>query len=301
MKAQKKSGPALKSVDPSDTKNHKIYSYGTSTAPAGYGRKKIVTVRGLPGSAFTILAQNENDEIYSFKEGGFEGTPGALSGIIPKSGVFKTVVDTQRSKNVDVRLLSTSPETDTRVITAESVAEVQSTFTVDYTGLDDIAFVDNIFTSSRVNSGGATSIRFLATVNAARTHVVNLVRQPRFMFDYTSADSDYGFVAYDGEEFKESDGTLVNALAHEANLNGQEILNDVKYSPILDDSLLEFNVEFDEVRITGQERIAENSVGHSIGFGEGVVISGTVNITKAGTKNNNIKLMVVNFLEVLDR
>jgi len=301
MKARKKTTTAVKSVDPSDTKNHKIFSYATSTAPNGPNRKKTITVRGLPGSTFTLLAQNENNEVYSFQGGGFDRTASGFTGVIPSDGVFKAIVNTQRAAGVDVRLMSSAPETATQVITAAST--VKANIECVTTGLSNITIVSaSSFESGAISVDGTTSIDFIFTVTADAAKVINLVRQPHFNYDGSNDDSNGGgFELYDGTVYKDGGGSIVNANAHSINVNGVKILSDIKYNPIADESDIAFKVKFEKSELLEPQEVQANSVGHSAGFAQTVSIAGTVTVGQAGAKDSNIKLMLFNFLEVLSK
>jgi len=305
MKARKKTTTALRSVDPNDTKNHKIFSYATSTAPSGPNRKKTITVRGLPGSTFTLLAQNENNEVYSFQGGGFNRTASGFTGVIPSDGVFKTIVNTQRAAGVDVRLMSSAPETATQVITAASTGESTVKVNIECvtTGLSNITIVDaSSFESGAISVDGTTSIDFIFTVTADAAKVINLVRQPHFNYDGSNDDSNGdGFELYDGTVYKDGGGSIVNANAHGINVNGVRILSDIKYNPIADESDVVFKVKFEKSELLEQQEVQANSIGHSAGFAQSVSIAGTVAVGQAGAKDSNIKLMLFNFLEVLSK
>jgi len=306
MKARKKTTTALRSVDPSDTKNHKIFSYATSTAPSGPNRKKTITVRGLPGSTFALLAQNENNEVYSFQGGGFDRTASGFTGVIPSNGVFKAVVNTQGAVGVDVRLTAEAPDTPAaKVITAASTGESTVKVNIECIteGLSNITIVGApSFESGAISVDGKTSIDFIFTVTADAAKVINLVRQPHFNYDSSNDDKNGGgFELYDGTVYKDGGGSIVNANAHSANVNGVKILSDIKYNPIADESDVVFKVGFEKGELLEQQEVQENSIGHSAGFAQSVIITGTVLVNKAGAKDSNIKLMLFNFLEVLSK
>jgi len=305
MKARKKTTTAVRSVDPSDTKNHKIFSYATSTTPNGSNRKKTITVRGIPGSKFTLLAQNENNEVYSFQGGGFDRTASSFTGIIPSDGVFKAIVNTQRASGVDVRLTSEAPEAATEVITAASTGESTVKLNIECvtTGLSNITITkESSFDSPAVSVGGATTFKFGFTVTADAAKVINLVRQPHFNYDGSNDDRNgRGFELYDGTVYKDGGGSIVNTHAHSQNVNGVKILSDIKYNPIADESDVIFKVGFESVQLLEKQKVQAHSVGHSVGFAQTVSITGKVTVLRAGAKDSNIKLMLFNFLEVLSK
>ena len=309
MKAKKRKTGVVKSVDRKDIEKHEIYSYAVSTPPGGPHRKKTITVRGIPGSAFTLLAQNENNEVYSFQGGGFDRTASSFEGFIPESGVFKAIVDTQVSKNVDVRLdtkiTSTASNADTpSIITSSTTTGSEGTFSlsiqVDTTGLSNIEFDGRKeYTSKLIRVGEQALCKFEFTLKTPDSHSINLVRQPLFNFDASNADEDGGFTLYDGSVYKNGASEIVNELAHSVNVNGRKILSDIKYNPILEKSKPLFKVEFLKVELYGETTPAEDSVGHSEGFGDVAVISGSIDVGSMGKANSTLKLMAFNFLEVL--
>ena len=321
MKAKKRKTGVVKSVDRKDIEKHEIYSYAVSTPPGGPHRKKTITVRGIPGSAFTLLAQNENNEVYSFQGGGFDRTASSFEGFIPESGVFKAIVDTQVSKNVNVRL-------DTKIVSTASDIEVgaegeytaavshpqvassstttgsEETFSlgvqVDVTGLSNIVLDGRKeYASELIRVGSQTLFKFEFTLTTPDAYSINLVRQPLFNFDASNADDEGGFTLYDGNVYKNGASEIVNELAHSVNVNGRKILSDIKYNPILEKSKPDFKVEFLKVELYGETTPAEDSVGHSEGFGDVAVISGSIDIGSMGKANSTLKLMAFNFLEVL--
>ena len=301
MKAKKNTIPAIKSVDPSDIAKHKIFSYTTSSAPSGGNRKRRVTVRGIPGSKFSLFAQNENNQVYSFAGGGFDRAPGGIEAVIPPSGVFTAVINTQRSQSIDVRLTSEAPEVVTQVIQDVTAAH-KLNFTVDTTNLTGLSFeTASVFSSQSIPVGSTGGFPFECVVVAAKERVINLVRQPHFLIQGSNADSEDGFILYDGSLFKDAQGDVVNSFAHVNNLDGGEISSDVRYSPIRDNSETIFTVDNLNVDVIGEETIYANSEGHSIGFSSGIVINGIVNILSMGKADSNVDLILFNFIESLTR
>jgi hypothetical protein len=303
MKAKKRNTEEVRSVDRKDIKNHKIHSYAVSTPPTGPHRKKIITVRGVPGSAFTLLAQNENNEVYSFQGGGFDRTASSFEGFIPESGVFRAVINTQVSKNVDVRLDSGAGVVDgAKVVQVITGSEGTFSFELvaDTTGLSNIDLYDAraSFYSPEVQAGSPTGFAFKFTFVSPDSHVINLVKQPGFNFEFSNADNDKGFVLYDGSVYKDDDGEIVNDLAHTVNLDKRAIESDFKYNPILEKSEPNFNVVVESVELYGDTEVAENSIGHSQGFADVVTVRGEVQINSMGSAHTRLRLMAFNFLEV---
>lgn len=196
------------------------------------------------------MAQNENNEVYSFQGGGFDRTASGFTGVIPSDGVFKAIVNTQRAAGVDVRLVSSDPKAATQVITAASTGESTVKVNIECvtTGLSNITIVDaSSFESGAISVDGATSIDFIFTVTADAAKVINLVRQPHFNYDSSNDDKDEGgFELYDGTVYKDGGGSIVNANAHSGNVNGVKILSDIKYNPIADESDVVFKVKFEK-------------------------------------------------------
>lgn len=327
MEAKKRKTGVVKSVDRKDVEKHEIYSYAVSTPPGGPHRKKTITVRGIPGSAFTLLAQNEDNEVYSFQGGGFDRTASSFEGFIPESGVFKAIVDTQVARNVDVRLdtkiVSTAsdvvvdaegeyvvPTTTTATVIHPQIASSSTTvgseetfslgIQVDTTGLSNIELDGRKeYVSKLIRVGSQTLFKFEFVLVTPDAYSINLVRQPLFDFLSSNADDERGFTLYDGSVYKNGASEIVNELAHIVNLDGRKILSDIKYNPILERSEPDFHVEFFKVELYGEAKPAEDSVGHSEGFGDVAVISGSINIGSMGKANTTLKLMPFNFLEVL--
>jgi len=290
MKAKKRTTTAIQSVSPDDFKSHKIDSITSSFTPGGGNRTKRISVRGTPGSAFTLMIQDENNGVYSFTSGGFGGTPSPLSGIIPDTGVFNTVINTGRASNVEIRLTSQNPDATTDVAT-QSIAGSKITITVDDTSLNNLTLEGATVTSSVINVNTTGDVEFTCSVIADSGKSINYVRAPKFSYNDSLPGN---FVLYDGVAHS------TNSDAYYANNDGIRLLSDIKIIEADGDDETKFDVKFNEViALNGRSTIPSDQALYSTFCANVVLVSGVVNVTSMGSKDITINLMLYNFLEVI--
>ena len=296
MKAKKRNNAVVKSVSPSDTKNHKIYSITSSFAPGGGNRTKRISIKGVPGSTFTLMAQDENNKVYSFATGNFNGIATPLTGIIPPSGVFKSIVNTGRAESVEVRLQGEIEATDTSIvqpvsIISQALASRVFTITANGTGLSNLSLIASSFASPDINVGGSGYLSFELVVEATNDKAINVVRFP--VFDYKEAFQN-PFTVYDGVAFAEND------LAHYVNQDGGKLVDfKVVEQPYHEDHLAtDFKVTQVNVELLEQTTPHAADIGHSIGFTRLLLVSGEVAISRMGDEDITLNLMLQNFIEV---
>jgi len=292
MKAKKITGPiVVQSVSPDDVKNHKIYSVNASKTLSGGNRVKTLTVTGVPGSTFTLMTQDENNKLFSFKHGAFGPTPSPLQGVIPLSGVFTKKISTGRAKKVEVRLQSAAPDAVTQVVT-QTVALEQFTINVDGTGLSNYTISGAAsFVSQPIAAGGNTILNFEFVVKANTEKLVNYVRAPKFNYDASTPGE---FVLYDGVAFSSNDS------AHNYNANGVQLLSDFKITEAAGWETTDFKIKSLTVNpSSGYGTIPDTSEGHSTWVSDSLSIIGTVEVGSMGTENLTVDLMLYNFLEIL--
>jgi hypothetical protein len=292
MKAKKITGPiVIESVSPDDVENHKIYSVNASKSLGGGNRVKTITVTGIPGSTFTLMTQDENNQLFSFKQGAFGPTPSPLTGVIPLSGVFTKKINTGRAKKVDVRLQSAGLDAVTEVVT-QTMGNQQFTINVDGTDLSNYTIFGATSHVSSVAVGGNALLTFDFTVKANTGKLVNYVRAPKFSYDQSTPEK---FVLYDGVAFAE------NALAHSTNQAGKQLQSDFKITEATGWETTGFKIIKLNVDTAGSSfgKIPDPSVGHSTWVSDSLRVKGQVDISKMGTENLTLNLMLYNFLEIL--
>jgi len=289
MKAKKRNNAVIKSVSPSDTKNHKIHSITSSFAPSGGNRTKRIYIKGIPGSTFTLMAQDEDNRVYSFSTGNFNGIPSPLTGVIPPSGVFKSVVNTGRAKSVEVRLQSAAPDAITEVV-AQATSTFLFTIAVDGTGLSNFGISGDTSYRKTISADGTASIDFSFTVKAENNKQINVVRNHRFNYDASIKDP---FVVYDGVAFSS------NELAHYQNQDGT-VLYDYARNGIASVGITptKYTVSGLQYELLAEAAIPEADQDHSVGFTDGVKLTGRVNVTAMGGEDIQIDLKLFNFLEL---
>jgi len=292
MKAKKITGPiVVQSVLPDDVKSHKIYSVIAGQSPSGGNRAKKLTVTGIPGSTFTLIVQDENNKVFSFKHGAFGPTPSPLQGVIPQSGVFTKIINTGRTSNVEVRLQSAAPDAVTEVV-SQSLGLNHVTINVNGAGLSNYTtFGATSYVSPPTAAGGNALLNFEFAVKANTEKLVNYVRAPKFNYNASTPGE---FVLYDGVAFSE------NALAHNYNDNGIQLQSDFKITETTGWETTGFKIISLVVDpVGGYGTIPDASEGHSTWVTPSLTIKGTVNISNMGTENLTVDLMLYNFLEIL--
>ena len=291
MKAKKRTTTAIQSVSPDDFKSHKIDSITSSFTPGGGNRTKRISIKGVPGSTFNLMLQDENFGVYSFTSGGFGGTPSPLSGIIPSTGVFYAVVNTGRAQSVDIRLTSQNPEATTSLLT-QSIAGSKITITVDDTSLNNLTLEGATVTSSVINVNTTGNVEFTCSVIADSGKSINYVRAPQFSYNDSLPGN---FVLYDGVAHS------TNSDAYYANNDGVRLLSDIKIIEADGHDETKFDVKFDEVLALGGKAEHPDTVDAYTQFcANGILVSGIVNVTNMGSKDITINLMLYNFLEIIN-
>ena len=108
-------GKEIKDRKPREQKENKIYSFDTTRSSTAKGGIEKVEVKGVPGTPFKIISQNEAKQTYNFKTAVFEAGGGMFTGIIPNAkvgsnhGVYTTYIKINRSSSNDTvttRLIS---------------------------------------------------------------------------------------------------------------------------------------------------------------------------------------------------
>jgi hypothetical protein len=108
-------GKDIKDRKPREKKENKIYSFDTTRSSTAKGGIEKVEVKGVPGTPFKIMSQNEAKQTYNFKTATFEAGGGMLTGIIPNPrpglnhGIYTTYIKINRSSSNDTvttRLIS---------------------------------------------------------------------------------------------------------------------------------------------------------------------------------------------------
>jgi len=316
MKAKKrKTTSIIKSVSPDDTKSHKINSIIASSAPGGGNRTKRYAVKGIPGSAFSLLVQDESERVYSFSSGSFNGIPAPLEGIIPPSGMYTAIVNTGRAESVETRLIATvkkaetSPSAiaeaeiaaaedptaayDSTVVIKESITSRKVTMVVDGTELSNYTLDDFATTiSPEISVGGNVMFTFKTYLKAAAGKVVNYVRAPLFDYKYSTPGK---FVLYDGVAFAS------NNNAHYYNEDGTQILSDVKIIEAKGWEDTNFKVgKFSITAPEGEGKIPSAQADYATWVSRSILIEGSVSVGSMGKTDLTINLMLHNFIEIVN-
>ena len=108
-------GKEIKDRKPREQKENKIYSFDTTRSSTAKGGVEKIEIKGVPGTPFKIISQNEAKQTYDFKTATFKAGGGMLTGIIPNPrpgsnhGIYTTYIKINRSSSNDTvttRLIS---------------------------------------------------------------------------------------------------------------------------------------------------------------------------------------------------
>ena len=209
-----KEGKLLKDREATKKEEYKIYSFNTGETTTAKGGVKRIEIKGIPGTPFRIIVQNNAKQTYNFETGVFEAGGGMLSGIIPPSrinanyGVYTTAVKVKRASAVDT--ISTRIITDDiidhskinaltiknkNVVDNKIIPNTSLTFTVASTGFSIPSDSPIVIGPSRYKESSDLEPSFKIKIFATDpTKSIRIIRQPLHDIStiYYNWDSAYG-------------------------------------------------------------------------------------------------------------
>jgi hypothetical protein len=153
---------------------HKIHSIQVSPSVAGNDQRKRFTVRGRPGTPFSVLVQDQDKKIYNFKTGQFAEDGSMFSGIIPPGignrtqGLYKGIIKTYQQSEIDVRLLTQEkdPAKIARVVTKKISKAYTASIIANDTGITDATIDTATVLSDKILPSAGTKVSFNFIVTA---------------------------------------------------------------------------------------------------------------------------------------
>ena len=205
---------SLRDKEATKQEDYKIYSFNTGETLTAKGGVKKIEIKGVPGTPFRIIAQNNAKQTYNFKTSVFEAGGGMLSGVIPSAranasyGTYTTAIKVKRASATDT--ISTKLVTDNLIdhATLDAAAELSKstgsnrivpatklTFTVASTGFVIPSDSPIVIGPGRYQESSELESSFKISIYAAdQTKSIRIIRQPLHDISaiYYNWDSAYG-------------------------------------------------------------------------------------------------------------
>ena len=281
---------------------HKVHSLQVFPSSSGVNQRKYFTVRGKPGTPFSILVQDQDKKIYNFKTGQFaEGGP-MFSGAIPPGvdsrtqGVYNGVIRTSNTQTqISVRLLTQEkdPAKITRVVTKKIDKAYTASIIANNTGITGVTINAATVLSDKILPSFGATVYFDFIVTAQENRWLYLNRNP-----FTDIGQDFAIWAT-------GEGDLVDSekLWTSAALTSTKIKNDFDItSGGVSDTLTASNFSISDISvIPTSDAPFELTGGEStglVGF-KSYSISGSINVVTIGGENLVVQLRLNNFLSEL--
>ena len=268
--------------------------------PGKNGRKRFA-VRGVPGTPFNILVQDQDKKIYNFKTGVFAEGGTMLSGVIPPAqgnktqGVYEGVMRTQQQTEISVRLITQEkdPIKATRVVTQKINKAYTASVIANNTGITGVELNDATILSDKILPSDNTEVAFNFIVTAGANKWLYLNRQPLINIGKD-------FVVWATGTGDTIDGEKLWSGAIDTSTR---IYNDFDVtSGGKSDTLRSSQFTVNNVRVIAMSDAAFELTGGAstdlIGF-KSYSISGIIKVTAIGEENLVIQLRLNNFLSEL--
>ena len=280
---------------------HKIHSFQVSPSAPGKNGRKRFAVRGVPGTPFNILVQDQDKKIYNFKTGVFAEGGTMLSGVIPPAqgnktqGVYEGVMRTQQQTEISVRLITQEkdPIKATRVVTQKINKAYTASVIANNTGITGVELNDATILSDKILPSDNTEVAFNFIVTAGANKWLYLNRQPLINIGKD-------FVVWATGTGDTIDGEKLWSGAIDTSTR---IYNDFDVtSGGKSDTLRSSQFTVNNVRVIAMSDAAFELTGGAstdlIGF-KSYSISGIIKVTAIGEENLVIQLRLNNFLSEL--
>ncbi len=283
---------------------HKIHSIQVSPSVPGNDQRKRFTVRGRPGTPFSVLVQDQDKKIYNFKTGQFAVGGSMLSGIIPPGignktqGLYKGIIKTYQQSEVSVRLLTQEkdPAKIARVVTKKIDKAYTASIIANDTGIDDDGLGINLATvlSDKILPSAGTKVSFNFIVTATNDDKwLYLNRKP-----LTDISQDFNVWATGSGDALDSEKLWTGAVD-----TTTKIYNDFDItSGGTSDTLRASDFSISDISVIPTSDAAAELTGGSstdlIGY-KSYSISGSINVVTIGEENLVVQLRLNNFLSAL--
>ena len=180
----------ITSTTPDKKEEHKIYSFNVLPSSGGKFSNQYFIVKGVPGTSFEILAQDQDKKMYDFSSGQFKEGGTMLKGVIPqgkpgKPGIYRGVMKRNNQTQVDVRMITSDPDVDkaNQVVTQTVAASYTASIIADKTSITSLNVGTATITSDKILETGVATVPFSYNITPADDKVLVLNREP--LFDLT--------------------------------------------------------------------------------------------------------------------
>ena len=280
---------------------HKIHSFQVFPSVSGRDKRKRFAVRGVPGTPFNILVQDQDKKIYNFKTGQFaEGGP-MFSGVIPPGdrgrtqGVYKGIIKTQTQSEISARLMTheKDPSKGTRVITQKIDKAYTASVIANNTGITGPTLSTSTILSDKILPSNIATVSFSFIVTAGTGRWLYLNRKP-----FTDISKDFNIWATGTDDLVDDEKLWTGAadtstlIENDFDITSGGASDTLRASSFNISNVVVTPVNFAPVELSGGEST------DLVGF-KSYSISGYLNVTTIGEENLVVQLRLNNFLSEL--
>jgi len=181
----------ITSTTPAKKEEHKIYSINVLPTGNSKNSNQYFIVKGVPGSEFSILAQDGDKNIYDFETGKFGEGGKLLKGVIPrgkdgKTGVYRGVMKKGNQKKVDIRMITSNQTTEELVEKGEQKVSQKiatgytASIIADKTSITGLQVGTATVVSDKVLETGTITVPFSYLIRPSEDKLLVLNRRPLF-------------------------------------------------------------------------------------------------------------------------
>lgn len=276
---------------------HKVHSFQVFPSTTGKNGRKDFIIRGVVGTPFSILIQDQDKKIYNFKTGVFSEGGTVFEGVIPYGGKNKTygtyrgAIRTQpQQKGVDVRLMTKEKGVKgTRITTKKIDQGLTASVVANNTGLTGPTLSTATILSDKILPSVGGKVPFIFTITARANKVIFLNRKPLvdikkdfLVWAAGTENSANGGKAFTGDTPASSENTIFNDLdTTSGGSNGASRPSVFKVS---------------ELKVIPKGSYVSPGESTFPGGHDSYVISGVLDIATIGEENLVVELRLNNFL-----
>jgi hypothetical protein len=179
----------ITSTTPDKKEEHKIYSI--SVLPSGNAKNsnQYFIVKGVPGSEFNILAQDQDKNIYDFETGKFGEGGKMLTGVIPRgkngrTGIYRGVLKKGTQSKVDIRMITSDVNTEelvdkggAKVISQKVSTAYTASIIADKTSITGLQIGTATVTSDKILETGVVTVPFSYLIRPAEDKLLVLKKE----------------------------------------------------------------------------------------------------------------------------
>jgi hypothetical protein len=276
---------------------HKVHSFQVFPSASGKDARKDFIVRGVVGTPFDVLIQDQDKKIYNFKTGAFSEGGTVFSGVIPYGGKNKTygtyrgAIRTQpQQKGVDVRLMTKEKGIKgTRITTKKIDQGLTASIVANNTGLTGPTLSTATILSDKILPSVGGKVPFIFTITAGDNKVMFLNRKPlidisRDFLAWSAGSENLvnGGKTFTGDTPASSENTIYNDL--DITSGGSS------------DTLRPSTFKVSELKVIPKGSYVSPGLSVFPGGHDSYVISGVLDVVTIGEENLVVELRLNNFL-----